>query len=453
MSGKQDLLEALDAASDTHVRFLQVLVQAPSPNPPGDTRAAAAVVTSFLSGHGIPYEIVSPDRGGDGSNDAVLYPNVVSEFAGGAGPGPRLVLNGHLDVFPVDPATLPQWTHAPWSGHIDEDGSRIHGRGVVDMKLGTAALAVAYAFLYARRHRLRGSVLFCAVSDEETGGRWGTSYLVKTNPGRFGGDVMLGAEPAGVGSVRFSEKGTLRMWCTVTTAGAHGAYSNLSVGAIRTAAAYVGDATRAVEGIKVELSHDIREQLKQPQVRQRIDDIMGPGTADVIARPTVNVGIIEGGDGSLNMIPASCRFSLDIRLPIGLTREHVIPLLKDLTKQYPHAGFEFAVVEAASNPASISPLGHPLLGLLIDNAAALADDNGDDDDGRPLAIPSMGATDCKHYRYAGIPAYVYGGSPRTMAQVNESASLKEYLHILKVHAAAAWDYLQEGGALDEAGRT
>ncbi|CAK7228620.1 hypothetical protein SBRCBS47491_006968 [Sporothrix bragantina] len=435
MSGKQDLLAALDAASDTHIRFLQELVQAPSPNPPGDTRAAAAVITSFLSRHGIRYETITPDRGV--GSDTSLYPNIVSEFAGGAGPGPRLVLNGHLDVFPVDPASLPEWTHPPWSGHIEDD--RIFGRGVVDMKLGTAALAVAYAFLYERRSLIKGSVLFCAVSDEETGGRWGTSYLLKTNPQRFGGDAMLGAEPVGVGSVRFSEKGTLRMWCTVTTAGAHGAYTNLSVGAIRTAAAYIGDVTNKIEGIEVKLPKDIRDQLKRPEVRQRIDDIMGPGTADVITKPTVNIGIIEGGTGggSINMIPASCRFSLDIRMPIGLTREDVVPVLKELTKSYPHAAFEFTVVEAASNPASISRLGHPLLGLLIDNAATLAPD-----DNRPLAIPSMGATDCKHYRYAGIPAYIYAGSPRTMAQVNESASLKEYLHVLKVHAAAAWDYLQ-----------
>ncbi|CAK7201590.1 hypothetical protein SEUCBS139899_004298 [Sporothrix eucalyptigena] len=435
MSSKSALLAALDAASDKHIRFLQEFVQAPSPNPPGDTRAAADVVTSFLTEHNIPYEIVDPDRG-DGS-DTSLYPNIVSEFTGGAGPGPRIVMNGHLDVFPVDPASLSQWEHSPWSGHIE--GDTIYGRGVVDMKLGTAALAVAYAHLYERRHLLRGSILFCAVSDEETGGRWGTSYLLKNDLRRFGGDVMLSAEPVGVGSVRFSEKGTLRMWCDVTTQGAHGAYTNLSVGAIRTAAAYIGEVTKTIEGMEVNLPEDIKKQLAREDVRERIDSIMGDGTAAVIARPTVNIAIMEGGTGggSINMIPDACRFSLDIRMPIGLTRREVIPILEELTKRYTEAQFEFSVVEAASNPASASPLDHPLLQLLIDNAHALSPDED-----LPLAIPSMGATDCKHYRYASIPAYVYSGSPRTMAQVNEHGSLKEYLHVAKTHAAAAWDYLQ-----------
>ncbi|KAL1908958.1 hypothetical protein Sste5344_005315 [Sporothrix stenoceras] len=404
------LLQALDAAADKHVQLLQKFVQTPSPNPPGDTKAAAAVLTSFLESHGVPYEIIAPDRG-DGDNPE-RYPNIVSDFEGGAGPGPRVVLNGHIDVFPVDPASRDQWRHDPWSGTIE--GDRIFGRGVVDMKLGTTALLVAYVHLYKQRHLLRGSIAFCAVSDEETGGRWGTSYLVKTFPGRFGGDVMLGAEPVGVGSVRFSEKGTLRMRCDV-----------------------VAD----VESLDAEkrLPRSIADQLRRPEVLQRIDDIMGPGTADIITKPTVNIGTIEGGVGSaINMIPDTCKFSMDIRMPVGLTRDDVLPVIEAATVKYkPAASFELNVVEAASNPASVSPLDHPVLGLLIDNAHELAPE-----DPAPLAIPSMGATDCKHYRYADIPAYIYAGSPRTMAQVNESASIREYLHVTKVHAAAVWDYLK-----------
>lgn len=189
---------------------------------------------------------------------------------------------------------------------------------------------------------------------------------------------------------------------------------------------------------------------------------MGPGTAAVIAKPTVNIGTIEGGVGSaINMIPDTCKFSLDIRMPAGLTRDDVLPVIAAATEKYKlAASFELNVVEAASNPASVSPLDHPLLGLLIDNAHELAPE-----DPAPLAIPSMGATYCKHYRYAGIPAYIYAGSPRTsesfsrksskkicvwltketVAQVNESASIQEYLIVTKVHAAAVWDYLKSKG--------
>lgn len=214
MSDKSVLLGALEAGKDSQVQLLQAFVRAASPNPPGNTTAAAKVLTQYLSDLGIPYEILEPQQG---------QPNVVSEFQGGKGPGPRVVLNGHIDVFPVADDTS-GWIRDPWSGDV-QDG-RIHGRGVVDMKSGTASLVIAYACLFTQRKFLRGSVALCAVSDEETGGRWGTGFLLKEDRGRWGGDVMLSAEPSGQ-TIRFSEKGTLRLSGSVATKGALGAYLNL----------------------------------------------------------------------------------------------------------------------------------------------------------------------------------------------------------------------------------
>ena len=94
------------------------------------------------------------------------------------------------------------------------------------MKSGTASLTAAYAHLWAMRDSLRGSVALCLVSDEETGGRWGTKYLIQQDRDRWGGDVMLTAEPTGQ-TIRFSEKGTLRLSGSVKTKSAHGAYLNL----------------------------------------------------------------------------------------------------------------------------------------------------------------------------------------------------------------------------------
>ena len=131
-----------------------------------------------------------------------LLSYVLLSNQGSRGPGPRVVLNGHIDVFPVGDAA--GWERDPWSGDV-ADG-RIHGRGVVDMKSGTASLVIAYAYLYQRREFLHGSVVLSVVSDEETGGKWGTVYLIQQDRQRWGGDVMLSTEPAGCGTIRFSEK-------------------------------------------------------------------------------------------------------------------------------------------------------------------------------------------------------------------------------------------------------
>lgn len=43
-----------------------------------------------------------------------------------------VMLMGHMDVVPVVPGTEADWTHAPFSGHVDD--TYIWGRGAIDMK-------------------------------------------------------------------------------------------------------------------------------------------------------------------------------------------------------------------------------------------------------------------------------------------------------------------------------
>ncbi|OJJ07858.1 hypothetical protein ASPVEDRAFT_34035 [Aspergillus versicolor CBS 583.65] len=423
---KTDFLSTLNNTTP-QIQFLQSLVRTPSPNPPGDTTAATRIITDYLHSQNIPYDLISPDPS---------KPNIVSEFNGtapnpGDDPSPRIVLNGHIDTFPVDPNT-PGWSRDPYSG--DYDNGRIHGRGVVDMKSGTASLVLAYAALYANRQHLSGSVALCVVSDEETGGKYGTKHLLQEDKERWGGDVMLSAEPSGM-SVRFSEKGTLRMSGVVACKGAHGAYLNLSEGAIRIAMAFLNDVVQTVESIQPNPPSDIAKYMTDPEVLAAVDVAMGPGTSRIIGKPTVNIGTIKGGV-KVNMIPDHCEFELDIRLPVGLLAEEVLDVINEIIadEKYASASIELRKQEAASNPASFSTIDHPVIDLIKKNA----EDVGGS---RPAMIPSMGATDCKHYRYAGIPAYVYGCSPLSMASVNESASVDESIHVTKVHALTVWDLL------------
>lgn len=147
---------------------------------------------------------------------------------------------------------------------------------------------------------------------------------------------------------------------------------------------------------------EIDRHLKNPETLAAVDRAMGPGTSTVISRPTVNIGTIKGGL-KVNMIPELCNFEIDIRLPIGLVEDQVLRVIDSIIPHYPEAKIELEKHEAASNPNSFSSIDHPIVQHLIDNAE---EDGGN----RPALIPSMGATDCKHYRYAGIPGYVYGCS-------------------------------------------
>ncbi|KAG4288178.1 hypothetical protein FPRO06_05830 [Fusarium proliferatum] len=377
MPQKQSFLQALAADEHNQTSFLQKFVQAASPNPPGDTIKATALIGGYLSSKNIPYEFV--DVNGDGKV------NVISDFEGGKGPGPRVVLNGHVDVFPVGDGS--GWSRDPWSGDI-VDG-RLHGRGVVDMKSGTASLIIAYAFLYERRHLLSGSVALCAVADEETGGKWGTKYLIEQDKHRWGGDLMLCAEPGGLETIRFAEKGTLRLTCAVKTKGALGPYLHLSKGAIRTASVFINEVIESVEALPVDLPVEIERHLEKPEVKQAVDQAMGPGTTTIIARPTVNVGTMKGGL-KVNMIPETCTFELDIRMPVGMRENTVLDLIDGIALQYEAASITIEKQAAASNPFNYSVIDHPIVGHLKDNAKSLRPDAD-----APIPIPSMGGSDSK----------------------------------------------------------
>jgi len=95
MAGVRDtILGWIEQDREKLVGFLSQFVRVPSPNPPGDTRAGAAFLHDYLKAHGVPaaYRTAKPEM-----------PNVVGTFSGKS-PGPHLVLNGHIDVFPAGPA-------------------------------------------------------------------------------------------------------------------------------------------------------------------------------------------------------------------------------------------------------------------------------------------------------------------------------------------------------------
>ncbi len=159
MMDKQTFLNLISAEHDSHVALLQSFIQAPSPNPPGDTAQAANVLKEYLVALGVPVRVIAPQ--GEGR------PNLVAEFdcglddggevadrtgkgddgpsrEAGSGKGKRVVMNGHIDVFPVDEVQNDKWMHGgPWSGY--NDGKYIFGRGGVDMKAGTAASVIAFS--------------------------------------------------------------------------------------------------------------------------------------------------------------------------------------------------------------------------------------------------------------------------------------------------------------------
>ena len=56
-----------------------------------------------------------------------------------------------------------------------------------------------------------------------------------------------------------------------------------------------------------------------PAPRQAIDEAQVPGAKDIVPRVTVNIGVIQGGL-KVNIVPGTCWFEADIRVPPGWAR-------------------------------------------------------------------------------------------------------------------------------------
>lgn len=387
------------------------LVRAPSPNPPGDTRAAAETAAAIIR-EAVPLAEVELHA----ASDPVV--NLVARVRG-MGPGRRVVFNGHLDTYPV--GDLAGWTVDP-AGAL-RDG-RLYGRGSADMKGGIAASIAALAALAEVRTHWRGEAVLTLAGDEESMGPLGTKWLMDNVPHATGDAVIIG-DAGSPRVLRFGEKGFL--WVEIEAAGraAHGAHVHL------------GD--NAVERLMAALLRlqALRELVPAapPTVLQAIatsrsisEPLAGSGEAEVLGKVTVNIGRIEGGT-STNLVPAASRAGVDIRLPVGVpagVAEQALAQALDLP------GISWRILRRFE-PSHTDPDTE-----LVRRCAAAAEAVTG---GKVAVNMRVGGSDSRWFRMGGIPTVVYGPTPHGMGGPDEWVDIAELDEVAQVHALTAFDLL------------
>lgn len=117
---------------------------------PGEERAAQAIVAAWLSTNGLAPELPPTANG---------QPNVIATIPNG--PGPTLLLNGHIDTV----LAVEGWACDPWQGRVE--GDRFSALGAGDMKSGVVVNMLVARELLRRRDAWRGTLVFSCVTDEE----------------------------------------------------------------------------------------------------------------------------------------------------------------------------------------------------------------------------------------------------------------------------------------------
>lgn len=413
---KSELLQYADSNSEELIGLVSRLIQIKSENPTGTQREVIDFVKNFLKESGIEYKETgcNPD-----------HPCVVAEI--GCKDGFSMIINGHVDVVPA--GDLQQWDFDPFSGEITD--TQILGRGTSDMKAGVAGALFALALFAKKQVPLKGNVRLHIVSDEESGGEFGSQWLC-ANGYAAKADACLVAEPTTMNTIEIGQKGGLLLVLKSYGKSAHG-----SLGDFKGENAIL-KLSRVLEHISMltEIKGHFTDRQQKPlmdskMLAERENNI--PGLGKVIDHVSTNVGLIKGGTRH-NMVPDYCEATVDVRLPIGVCREEIEAMLKRILEVSQVEGVEYEL--HYKSEANFTDHEAPVVLAFKKNAEALL--------GKEV-IPAYqwASSDARDYRNLGIPTIQFGPSNTVgIHSYNETVQIEDVIVAAKTYIGAICDLME-----------
>ena len=381
--------------------FLRDLVRIPSPS--CQERAVAERLAAEMRRVG--FDEIRVDRIG----------NVIGRI--GAGAGPRLLYNGHMDTVGVgDPSA---WRHEPFGAEIEE--GILYGRGAADMKGALASMVYGAKLLVDGGVRLPGDLYMVGVVQEEPCEGYATRVLVEEEGVRP--DWVVLGEPNSL-QVSRGHRGRMEMQVIVRGRSSHASMPDRGENAVYGAA-------RVIFSLDL-LAATLAE-----------DPFLGKGTLAVTH--------IETNAASRNVIPDCCTFVIDRRLTLGETEAKALAEVEgiicheDVRAEVHRAGFEYTSYTGYvcygmdRYPAWVLPEEHPLVQAA---ARAVRQTVGE----RPAIGKWSFSTDGAYTMgVAGIPTVGVGPGDETQVHTaNEHIRLADCFTAARIYAQLAADMLGHG---------
>ncbi|OEV04127.1 M20/M25/M40 family metallo-hydrolase [Streptomyces oceani] len=376
------------------------LIRFDTSNPTSDERACAEWVAGKLAEAGIESQLIESEPG---------RANVIARIAGSDPGRGALLVHGHLDVVPADPA---EWRVAPFAGEI-RDGY-LWGRGAIDMK-DTVAVMLATARHFARTGtRPARDLVLAFLADEEAGGRCGAHWLVTHRPELFEGVTEAIGEGGGFSyalddtrrlyPIENAQRGMAWMELTATGRAGHGSSPNAenAVTDLAEALTRIGRHTfplRLIEPVRALLAEAARlygVEFDEGHLAGSLDRL-GP-VADftqVVLRNSANPTMFQAGYQT-NVIPGRATARVDGRFLPGHEQE-LIDTIDALLP--PSVSREWVNHDLAME----TPFEGPLVDAMCDAV------RGEDRDGYPVPYCNPGGTDAKAFTRLGIRCFGFKG--------------------------------------------
>ena len=362
------------------IQLLQRLVQIPSPNPPGDTRAIADFVAKQMRAIGCEVRQPAPKQKPEALNTIAVL---------GSGE-PRIMLHAHIDTVPIANDEKRNWRVDPYAGAV-HDGA-IYGKGSIDDKAPLAAMMLTM-MAAARQERLNGTLILVAAAEEETGGQLGTKWLAD-NGHLPACDFIIVGEQTG-NKVATAHKGVLRATIQTTGKSVHATNPDRGVNAI----VAMSQVIAALDNYHHELSRVIHP---------------------VVGVPTCNVGVIAGGS-TANAVPDTCVIRLDRRMIPGEAPEAVVAELSAVLDSVDLAPAKVSLGNIVYSSWYESALNTEHAKTFLDCVRAELDDE-------PGPIGYLPGSDAKHLmELARGDMIIFGpGSYEVAHAANEHVRLDDY---------------------------
>ena len=392
-------------ARDEVVELCSDLIRIDTTNT-GDTdtsvgeRIAAEYVAGKLDEIGLETTILESTR-----NRA----SVVARIAGRDRSRDALLIHGHLDVVPAEPA---EWSVHPFSG--EERDGYLWGRGAVDMKdMDAMTLAVVRQW-HRDGYVPPRDIVLAFVADEEAGGKLGARWLIDNHADLFEGCTEAISEVGGFSLtvrddlrlylIQTAEKGLGWMRLRATGRPGHGSMVHEDNAVTRLCEAVT---TLGRHQFPITMTKTVRQFLDATseayEIEFDLDDIDATlaklgSLANFIGatlRNTANPTMLDAGYKA-NVIPSSASAVVDGRFLPGQEEEFERQLDEILG---PDISREWIVKDQALETGFDGPLVEQMV------AALHAEDSG----ARPVPFTMSGGTDAKSFERLGMRCF--GFSP------------------------------------------
>ena len=293
---------------------------------------------------------------------------------------PGVLFMAHQDVVPVDPATLDNWTHPPFSGAI-ADGI-VWGRGPLDIKSQITCTLDAVEELLKTDYQPERTIYLGYGHDEEIGGLKGANFVSKymeekgirlagvIDEGGMVAEKMLPGVDVPIALIGTAEKGYVTMELSVEDEPGHASTppKNTAIGILAKAISRLED--NPLPANMETLVNIFRSAGKNVPFHLRLvfanlwltrgivnKMVSAKGETNAIIRTTTAVTVINGGIKD-NILPREAKAMVNFRLISGDTADGTVKVVREIindervkVKAVENNGWDPSPVSTVDSPA------------------------------------------------------------------------------------------------------